>query len=446
MENIIYKVDQTNSATWKEFLIRVNKNLGSVFLSITSNELGVINLNSPVDRILTKNVYKFLDYTYNWCLNLNSRKTSPPPPPSLIQGIEDAKTHILPINIDKYITTFPHDSFSCCIALSDKRNFPWFLKKFMQVTSCINHTHNPANIWLGHIKDLHNDIIDHHHYSYQDLKKTDDILPLIISNINKNHYCTIYLDEFYLKHSRFYKSKHFTHQILIYGYDSKENKLKAIGYNQNFNKIDLDCEIINKSFKSGSAYYKSSGALIAESMSVKFSVLLDCVYEEYTWDDFLINLEEFLNFHEESRDVFPIKETDVPTTKYGIDIYNSIIYSLKNTNKDVLSIDIRAVNLWLEHKKGILLRINYLIENVDIKINLEKEILSLKKIISKINNIRLTYLKHHLINNSGFYEPVSSGDTLNYIIESFESTKNDEYETLISISKKIEQVIRKGKK
>lgn len=76
------------------------------------------------------------------------------------------------------------------------------------------------------------DILNDGNYNFDG----NDIFLDIVKWINHDNYVIIYVDEFHVPGTRFYKKKHILHSELVFGYDSDSRKLSIL----NFSKLSDD--------------------------------------------------------------------------------------------------------------------------------------------------------------------------------------------------------------
>jgi len=280
MYKLLYRVNCDNALIWKEFSIRIRRSISPLFSAVHFHSVGSIEFVTEDKSILLENVEKHLHWLFNWCHGMVSQKDSDDSWASLKVDLtkylyiknknQHKKSIVLPLNMNRHISTFPHDTYSTSIALSDRRNYPWFYHKFNQLTSIVNYAHPPARVFVNYPKDLHAEKLLQFHYSYDDLENVNDILSVIIDQLEQGCYCAACVDMFYIKGMEHYKNKHFAHTLLIYGCNAKERKLYAAGFKKKFVTFEIDYDVINVSFKTGMHWYKQSNSLMAESMALKF--------------------------------------------------------------------------------------------------------------------------------------------------------------------------------
>jgi hypothetical protein len=134
----------------------------------------------------------------------------------------------LPLNTQHDICVYLHHFFSASIILSNECFRPWYYQNYTNLFTFVETDFNglvgfdfcPPSCW---------DIISQSYISLQLLKEQEDIFSFIRNRIREKRYISLDLDEYHLPMKHAYQQYRFTHPMLIYGYDDKENELLCIG-------------------------------------------------------------------------------------------------------------------------------------------------------------------------------------------------------------------------
>ncbi|MCL2717761.1 MAG: BtrH N-terminal domain-containing protein [Lachnospiraceae bacterium] len=176
------------------------------------------------------------------------------------------------------------------------------------------------------------------------------IIDLMRNSIDMGYYVNIHLDEYYLPHANPYKSFHYTHITLIFGYDDEKMIFYALSYNfkGDFNNVEINYYDLEISYEGEGD--TNQQALIElwewrEHYGYNFSVkrLLSQCNAYLTGDNNYIDIKDFYNQ----------KNNNV----YGLDIYEK----LKGYSK--ISNNVIPFQIIREHKQLMYQRINFMIEN-----------------------------------------------------------------------------------
>lgn len=351
---------------------------------------------------------------------------------------EYPKAMELKVVMQRDITTYLHRSLPLCAVLAYDKYLPWYYSNFMQVFSYLNDKGfvsldylEPYNSW-GEIMEMVN-------LAFYLLKKEENIIDFIIKEINMGYYLIIHVDEYYLPNKWAYKTNHFVHSSLIYGYDNEKEQLMAIGFDKNmfFTKMEVDYTNFKAAYESGTIHYKDSAPWCDLS-----AIQLIRPYEfdaehPFSNDIFLRNLKGYL-FSIGERETLYLLRYPESRAEYGLKVYDVTVRHLENLLQGRVTIDYRAIHLITEHKKGIYDRIGYAIARNSLTgeiTRLHKEYL---KVVDLSNNIRLKSLELENSQNG------ADGLSLNYeilvknIMQLVKELKNADYNILLKIYKQLE--------
>ncbi len=351
---------------------------------------------------------------------------------------EYPKSMELKVVMQRDITTYLHRSLPLCAVLAYDKYLPWYYSSFMQVFSYLNDKGfvsldylEPYNSW-GEIMEMVN-------LAFYLLKKEENIIDFIIKEINMGYYLIIHVDEYYLPNKWAYKTNHFVHSSLIYGYDSEKEQLMAIGFDKNmfFTKMEFDYTNFKAAYESGTIHYKDSAPWCDLS-----AIQLIRPYEfdaehPFSNDRFLSKLKDYL-FSIGERETLYLLRYPESRAEYGFKVYDVTIRHLENLLQGRVTIDYRAIHLITEHKKGIYDRIGYAIARNSLTgeiTRLHKEYL---KVVDLSNNIRLKSLE--LENSQNGADGLSSNYEIlvKNIMQLVKELKNADYSILLKIYKQLE--------
>lgn len=243
-------------------------------------------------------------------------------------------------------------AYTLGILLNYEECLPWFHSNYIQLTWSSDFT-SPltffpnwfsTNPWLD-VQVFKKDIIKSNHIN--------------IHNLIKNCIdCRIYFyasfDEFYVPHRSAYGKSHFHHDFLIYGYDSIQKEYILLGYTDK--QIIETTKISFTQFEEAfflNAVGTENVHLISKKEDFKYDFDLQLVYEML--DDYLNSR----NSSERGRMYGNILTNRV----FGLDIYKYLREYFELLIKSNIHWDIRALHILYEHKKCMVLRLEYLYNN-----------------------------------------------------------------------------------
>lgn len=284
-------------------------------------------------------------------------------------------------------------AFYLSILLNNKESLPWFYNNYIQLrflNDFVLEDRHYLDFYDGNdvrncpfieeIKIASSDIINSRH-NFSDF---------IMDNINKGYYVRFEVDEFYLPNRRAYKELHFSHSIMINGYDygCKIYNVSGIERNGDYSNSTVSFSEFEEGFFSDYNYNISFTPIILVKMKENITSDFDLGRVIGLLNDYLYSKDSTISFPS------PVYWFEPSKAIFGMDTYKYLkIYYEKLIEKKVLS-DIRPIHFLWEHKKCIVQRIKYLQENrylSEISSTLENYVLIEKK-VSIIRNLMLKYI------------------------------------------------------
>jgi hypothetical protein len=180
---------------------------------------------------------------------------------------------------------------------------------------------------------------------------------VMLHMLGKGFYYLAQVDEYYIPDRKRYGKRHFTHDILIYGYDNKTYTATTIGYNCSgkYQRQQINIDLLAKSISNINDYNNSYYFKIAENAPRNFNIQIVIKY-----------LNEFL----ESKSSISI---NLPNGIYGIDALNSFYKITYNQIFNKEKIDIRAFRQILDHDALMIERLQYMFKEQIIDNNFIEE-------------------------------------------------------------------------
>jgi len=272
----------------------------------------------------------------------------------------------LPLNIQPPIVGYSSHAKALAILSTDSYYLDWYYCNYIQLR-CLKDFDTqldvPLDFYIGINKG------DTNYYSInpflytQTLKRETlsllegNIVQFLIKCIDLNLYVDLMMEEYYIPNRASYKKRRFTHDNLIYGYNSNEKTFDIIGYDisrrYNPSKVSFtDLELAFHSIQISHwgqyvhLYNKEEFLYGPPSERYKFSIT-----------NVISSLSEYINSFDSS---ISYKSYWYPSEQfaYGIEVYaylsNNIIKSKQH------AIDIRPIHILWEHKVCMLNRIKFI--------------------------------------------------------------------------------------
>ncbi len=270
----------------------------------------------------------------------------------------------LPISIPPIIGYTIH-AYPLSIIFNYNETLPWFLSNYIQlvcdtcfkgvffdfsVLPCILEGSKwidsvyPGNPWLKR-NSIEGYLLRNYNIEINDF---------VIESINQNNYVVLHLDEYYIPDTRSYKNRTFYHENLVYGYDLKDKTYNVLGFNGKgiFGNIRVSFDSFEEGVKSNFLYCPN-GQIKLLSYNEEYSYEMDLVLIRDQLTDFLDSQHtdnNYRTFRNPSHNFV-----------YGLAVYDGLIEYFRLLSESKVYYDIRPLHILWEHKKCMLLRMEYLL-------------------------------------------------------------------------------------
>ncbi|MEK4250358.1 hypothetical protein [Paenibacillus sp. FSL W7-1287] len=174
-----------------------------------------------------------------------------------------------------------------------------------------------------------------------------NIIDLVIRSIDDGNYIDVQLDEFYVPNRENFGKRYFIHTNMIYGYDNSDKTFDILGYAEG--NVFRSSRISYYDFER--AFYKgedSQVTLIKPHNHYSYNFNLSLVKQQLS--DYMYAIDSFSCFN--------INRNVEPNIVHGVEVYDYLIVNLP-----IRPIDLRPLHLIYEHKKMMLLRLEYFRKN-----------------------------------------------------------------------------------
>ncbi|WP_408895199.1 hypothetical protein [Paenibacillus taichungensis] len=328
----------------------------------------------------------------------------------------------LPMKKHDLISTYNIDASFVSMALSYESTEPWLCSNFIQLKSFKG---SPQNFFYESqheydtpffaVQRIGKDLIN---------KKWEDIIQFIIDSIDTNYYILMMINK---KHLAVYKNLNipeFIHDVFIYGYDLDQKLIYLAG-----NFLKGKYSFITCSFDDiRSAYIHS----FKEGL---FDWLYGVVLYQYrdtekhkVDPDIRSRIKTLLGHYLDSThmnllDLNRTTHYDREQLLYGHDVYRNVIDHY--TSNEDNHIDIRPFHLFLDHKKFMLYRFNYLTTNQYI----EKKSIDLESLSELIT---LTEIHRNLVLRFNITKDLKLKNDILNRLNSFIEKEQEVYKGIIS--------------
>ncbi|AIQ56962.1 hypothetical protein [Paenibacillus borealis] len=271
---------------------------------------------------------------------------------------------VLPIK-KPLVKCYLYDACPLSILANTEDYLEWFYSNYIQLF-CSKNILEDGYLFLefyGKNQAFTSPWLQNQHLSGYALVKTQqDIIKFIIDNIDLGYYFYGHLDDFYVPFRMGYRTFHYLHDLMIYGYDEEENVFLVMAYDKNalFGHFEISFDTFKQGFS------------LDYSMTTNKPYWYDWVYlfkfnnhGQYNFDLKLVEelLHDYLfgintsEKHRASSNPWPNENK-----AFGMEVYQYLkMYFMHLLNRKI-EFDIRITSILVEHKRSMLGRIKYIHE------------------------------------------------------------------------------------
>lgn len=337
---------------------------------------------------------------------------------------------ILNIYLQKDITTYLNYSMPLCAILWDKGKILWMYEHFNNIY-CINDRDN--YLWLDFVED-HNYPQDAAEYISVDLKsmeEIEDIIDFIKGFISDGYYVRLILDEYYLSEKPAFGKEHNLIQVLIFGYNDTEKRMKAIGFLKDnvFGIYEQSYQETIDSYNACRDLY--SDEVIWHKLYNAILIKVKDVNKKYRFNSskLIDGIQKYISSCGDASVLRPeIRHQMGDNAVFGIQVYDEVIIHLNNLLEGNFTMDYRFIHLLSEHKKLLNKKLIYFDEHHCGSDRLKGLISQYAHICSSFEWVRSLYLKNVLADNDfkTIYGQLKNKEVLVKIIESIKDIQDKE--------------------
>ena len=296
------------------------------------------------------------------------------------------------------INAYMEDAYPIAVALSDESSYEWIYSNYIQLVyqDPWYYCNQPVKFYKlsffsGQIWDAECPLLCYDKITRNLLMSMNvDIVEFICKSIENGKYVKIFLDDYFLSYRSVYKKEHCIHESMFFGYDDEKNKLYGLSYvtddkGYHFKEFSVDMESVRKAFviEEYLGQQRERVVLISGNRERFYEFDIDVVKR---------NVYEYMNSVQSDVRYSGISNPDGKMV-FGLRVYDKLVeYYLQ----DEMNTTIIPLHVLYEHKKLMLDRIKYMMENEYIKYE-ENLIVVCKEVIEKSYKCKMLYLKCKLL-------------------------------------------------
>ncbi|WP_042199095.1 hypothetical protein [Paenibacillus camerounensis] len=238
--------------------------------------------------------------------------------------------------------------------ISDEKNLePWIYSNFIQLRYVID--------WNVYFFDNHDLLFETCPYvtktsiNRELINRWTSFKEFITYSIDENLYIWCHLDRFFIPSFSEYQNNNRFHETLIYGYDTEKNIIYISDNLQGGAYKTTQCtfEEAEAAFQNVESEYE----FINKVNLIKKNSIIDFDSHAFNREYLIDSLQRYL-YSKRSFDLINPKVLNI----YGLNVYHHLISTITHHKKDTPKLDIRVFHLLWEHKKLMVMRLEYLHE------------------------------------------------------------------------------------
>lgn len=185
----------------------------------------------------------------------------------------------------------------------------------------------------------------------------DDIVPFVVQSVGQDYYVQLIVDEYYVPAARAYRRAHFSHDILVVGFDRRRQLLRVLGYNSSnkFGPFDLRFSDLRRAY--GARKDRPAKVWLARyEPAAAFEFDVDLVKEQL--GEFVHCLNPCLRHREIEQNPGKLAGGNV----YGLATYEVLREKCLSGGAAAKGLDIRPFHILMEHKRCMVGRLRYMVD------------------------------------------------------------------------------------
>lgn len=318
----------------------------------------------------------------------------------------------LPITIP-IIKTHQYLAYPLSIILNYEETKPWFYSNYVQLVC------RDLNLEFEYAKDFSNNPWLTITTCDTNITK-DEFLKFLISAIKKEEYIYLFVDKYYISNFSQFLKFHFSHDLLIYGFDLENQFLHGIGYDKTGKFVFLQLRFQELIEGWMSEHNDQRSLTLMKYNSYRFHN-----YAIHSSEQDLIRLYDLTYKYLHGIPAYVDERSNSYFSQFsGMDIYKPLINVLNYYQSIQKPLDIRIFHALWEHKLLMVERIHFLSqhfgENNTEKLIakatiLEKKALIIRNLVLKYNLLLLEQIPHNLVVYLSELEKLDQAFTIEFL-------------------------------
>lgn len=320
----------------------------------------------------------------------------------IIEHQQYPSSKILPL-AKPLVKGYQYLGYALSVVMTHEEALPWVYYQFIQLSS-------PNYQWLDFYHP--HDFSDYPWLETNEMDCADlnaeQVINTWVHLINEEKYLVMFIDEYYLSHTAFYQEEHYSHDLMLHGYDLEQGVFWGSGYNRDFQyghySIPIE-ELLAAHF----SFQESNKRLITIRYQQAPVHSIKLISTVVSLEGLIEQLQDYVDSRPSSWRRNDIQQANAHF--YGMEIYAILQNNIQTFIDNHTKADIRAFHIWYEHKDAMEQRLEYLSQTIaGLSVILEQYptlMTSLKEITRKATIIRNLLLKYNKGGNVASLERAS---------------------------------------
>ena len=270
----------------------------------------------------------------------------------------------------------------------------WFLERYINIFMNGNVVDYIDNVNYSGI--IHCERI----YTNQEVQLLG-IINIIEQELAQNHFLHIWIDEIALRQSARYQIDHFVHPLMVYGFDEKQQVVKAVFFDilKGQVLIDITYQDMIKATSNLDLFYHCAGTDNAIRQTVQSCYLDQNIKGDFHLDVFSKELNHYICCQTESAtEWYTLCRPGVFDSNdniFGIQIYLHLIKMLA-CPESIVELSYKTLHDFVSHKKYLLNRLRFLQANYDTSCDFDRLVKTFAENCNTLEYIRLLNIKKQI--------------------------------------------------
>ncbi len=270
--------------------------------------------------------------------------------------VQSSSQKILPL-AKPLVKGYQYLGYALSVVMTHEECLPWVYHQFIQLSS-------PNYQWV--------DFYHPHEFSdypWLETNETDcadlnaeQLIATWVDMMNQDKYLVMFIDEYYLSHTAFYQEEHYSHDIMLHGYDLEQQVFWASGYNRDFQYGEYSIPI-EEVLAAHFSFQEANKRLITiryQQAPVHSPKVIAVVV---SLEGLIEQLQDYVDSRPSSWRRNDIQQANAHF--YGMEIYDILQNSIQTFIENNSKADIRAFHIFYEHKAAMEQRLMYLAQTVE---------------------------------------------------------------------------------